>query len=1044
MTDNKKGIISWFTVNPVAANLLMLCIVVVGSVTAMNIKKEFFPEFSIDTVHIDVEYPGAAPKEVEQGICVKIEEVIQNIDGIKEIYSTAFEGLASFDVQVKNGFDVKEIREKLKSAIDAVGTLPDGAEKPSVFEVIIREGVLWIILSGDMDAKSLKIMAEKIKEEMLLLPDISRIDIVGTKDYEISIEVSEKSLRKYGLTFDHIVEAVGRSSLDLPSGSIKTKGGEILLRTENKAYTIPEFEKIVLLTYVDGIRVTLGDVANIVDGFEEKDWFLKSRGKDAVGLQIFRVGNQSALKVAEAARAYIEKKRPDLPDNVFISSVADTSVMLKDRLNMMIKNMLLGALLVFLSLFLFLRFKIAFWVMAGLPVCFLGTIMLMPTPMVDVSINMITLYGFILVLGIVVDDAIVIGENIDKTVCEEGAGADSVIKGARQVAMPATFGVLTTAAAFIPILMIPGINGKIWRGIGIIVLLCLFFSLIESKFILPSHLTHMGTKNRSVQGEGKSWIQNRVTRGMAWFINHVYKPCLEVSLLNRYTTLAVFMGVLILTLGLIKTGMVRFVFFPEIESDTIEIELTMAGGTPFHYIEAGIKKIEQAAEAVNEELKKEYDLSKEVIKHIISYSTSETCVEFYVELIPNEERPVGSGEVTKRWRKKTGTIIGAVELDFKDSMADVGSPVDFQLEGNDFKTLKAAADALKEELSRHGGVFDIKDSFVEGKREIRLVLKPGAENSGIFMSNLARQVRQGFYGVEAQQIHRGRDEVKVMIRYPRAERSSLGDLENMRLRTSEGKALPFSSVAKAVFGRSFLEITRVNRKRIVNVTADVDKASIEPQKIIQDIEEKFMPILRAKYPGVRYNMAGESLEEKDTLRALQKGTLLAIFVIFAMMAVPLKSYLQPFVIMSAVPFGAVGAVIGHLLIGMPVSILSLCGIIALSGVVVNDSLVMVDFINKRCEQGMSVFDAVKNAGPARFRAIFLTSITTFLGLLPMLLEKSLQAQFLIPMAVSLAFGILFATFVTLFLIPTLYLVGADMKAFFGRKPIARVHVGANT
>ena len=789
-----------------------------------------------------------------------------------------------------------------------------------------------------------------------------------------------------------------------------------------------------MLTREDGTRLLLGDIARVVDGFEDTDFFFKFDGKPSLGIRIYRVGNQNALSVAGAVRTYIEKKNKELPAGISLAYWADASRLLKGRLNLMLKNMVLGGVLVFISLALFLRLKVAFWVMVGLPVCFLGALWLMPTGLVDISVNMITLFGFILVLGIVVDDAIVIGENVYTTIRKDGPGIDNVIRGAQEVALPATFGVLTTIAAFLPMLMVPGPNGKIWSGIALVVILCLFFSLIESKLILPAHLAHMKIKEKPKAGWGPLMrVQRGFSHGLEKFVEKIYRPVLELSLRHRYTTVSLFLAGIILSVGVVKSGIVRGVFFPDIPSDFIRASVEMAEGTPAAVTEAATYKVEQAIHELDREMRDEFgDDEGSIIEHTISWSSGETLGRLFVELKPSENRMIDSIEVVNRWREKVGPIAGARDLSFSGTTGNDSSAIDFQLEGDNFDQLDAAAEEIKARLVDFNGVFDIKDTFSGGKQEIQLAIKPEAEALGLTLSDLARQVRQGFYGAEAQRMQRGKDEVRVMVRYPEDERRSLGDLENMRVRTLSGDEVPFSSVAEATMGRGFSRITRINRKRVVNVRASVDKDTIEPFVVIKEISEEFMPALLAKYPGVSYALEGESREQAESIAGLMQGFFLALIIIYALMAVPLRSYVKPLIIMAVIPFGIVGAIFGHLVMGLSMSILSFCGIVALTGVVVNDSLVMVDFITRRENEGMPRFMAIRAAGIRRFRPILLTSLTTFLGLTPMLMERSLQARFLIPMAVSLAFGILFATVITLILIPSLYLMLDDLRVIFLR------------
>ncbi|MBN2069410.1 MAG: efflux RND transporter permease subunit [Opitutales bacterium] len=1022
----KGGIIAWFTQNPVAANLLMFGIVFMGVLSLGSIKKEFFPTTTLESVTVEVAYPGAAPEEVEEGIVVKIEEAVQDLDGIDEMTSTASEGFGSVRIDIKEGYNISDFVDKVKMRVDAISTFPDLAERPVVYENTITSLVCRVQIYGDLDEASLKELARDVRDEIINLPEVTQAEVSGTRDYELAVEVSEENLQKYGLTFGEVVTAVRNSSVDLPGGSIKTKGGDFLLRTKGQAYVGHEFEKIVLRTREDGTRLLLRDVANIVDGFTDSDLMIRFNGYPTVAVNVNRVGDESTLDVARAVRDYVAMKEDVFPDNIHIAVWNDFSVMLNSRFELMYKNGLLGGILVFLSLALFLRMKLAIWVAMGLPICFLGAIAFMP--IMDVSINMISLFAFILVLGIVVDDAIVIGENVYTISRKEGHSVANVIRGAQEVAMPATFGVLTTIAAFIPIMMIPGVQGKMWIGIAVVVILCLTFSLIESKLILPAHLAHTDFSLKPMSEMGMlSRFQRRFADGLHVFVDRYYKPVLGLAVAYRYATFALFIGMALLTAGLFGSGIIRFVFFPNIEGDYPSATLEMVEGTPYETTENAVLQLEAAAYRAGDLLEKKY--GEKAVKSLLSLSYNSTIGNIWMELTPSEERSFGATEFVNLWRSEVGPIPGVKELNLTALMGrNSGSmPISVDLISDDYVAMDRAADEIKGILGNYGGVFDVSDSHGSGKQEIRVKLLPAGEALGLTLSDIGSQIRYAFYGAEAQRIQRGKDEVKVMIRYPENERRSVSSLLEMRVRTADGTEVPFASVAEVDIGRGYSSIDREDRHRLIRVVADVDKDTVEPSAVMRDLAMNYLPAISAKYPSIRIALSGESEDQSETLGALGRGALLAMFVIYALMAVPLKSYVKPLIIMSVIPFGIVGAILGHFIVGIPVSILSLTGVIALAGVVVNDSLVMVDYVNNREAEGLSKHDAVMAAGPARFRAILLTSLTTFFGLVPMILERSMQAQFLKPMAVSLAFGIVFSTIITLVLIPALYIILEDFS-----------------
>ncbi len=1046
----KKGVISWFAQNGVAANLVMIVIIIGGLMTISGIKKEIFPEYAVDMVNISVSYRGAAPEEVEEGVCVRIEEAIQDLNGIEHIRSMAAEGGGTVSVEILPGYDLRKALDDIKARVDAIDTFPEETEKPTVQEVTNRFQVMNVSISGDTDELTLKKLAERVREDLIALPDISQAEIVNAPPYEISIEISEEAMRRHGLTFDAVANAVRRSSIDLPGGSIKTRTGEILLRTKGQAYRGPEFENLTLLTKPDGTRLVLGDVAEVIDGFAETDQWTRFDGEPAIMVQVFRVGEQNALEVADAVHGYVRDAVQRVPEGIKITTWQDNSLFLSGRMDLLLRNARSGLFLVFAVLALFLRLRLAIWVTIGIPISFLGAIAMMP--IFDVSVNMISLFSFILVLGIVVDDAIVVGESIFARQQAGLPGVRGAVEGTHRVAMPVIFGVLTTMAAFAPMLFVPGWNGKIWRVIPLIIIPTLFFSLIESKLVLPNHLSHWRPKPKRVKRNFlvRIWdgFFDFFGDGLVWFVKRVYSPVLRVALEWRYLTVAVAIATLLLTVGLVGGGYVAFVFFPDVEADYVSASLTMPQETPIDVTGEAIQMIEGAAMKLQEEVKKQS--GADTIRHVLSSVGDQPFQtmarqntgnfesraggahlgEVAVELAPSQVRSMGSHEVGRRWRELTGPIAGAVELKFTSSLIGGGGALNVQITGEDMDALREIANQTKDKLAEYPGVFDITDSFRGGKPEVKLAITSSAESLGLSLRDLARQVRQGFYGEEAQRIQRGRDDIRVMVRYPERNRQSLGDLEAMRIRTPDGSEVPFSTVARAEMGRGFASIQRVDRRRAINITADVDDAVASASDISADLTENFLDPLIAKYPGVYYTVEGEQREQMEAMAALGKGFVVALFVIYALMAIPFKSYIQPLIVMTAVPFGIVGAVWGHLIMGLSMSILSMCGLIALTGIVVNDSLVLVTYINTLRKAGKKLADAVREAGAARFRAIVLTSLTTAAGITPLMLEKEVQAQFLIPMAVALAYGVIFATVITLVLVPSSYLILEDIRVAF--------------
>jgi len=1031
--DTHKGIIPWFARNSVAANLMMIIIIGIGIGSALSIQRTVQPEFELNIVSITVPYPGATPDEVEKGVVLKIEEALKDIESIESVESTSDESVASLVIEIFDGYDTLAVMDEIKSAVDGIISFPEQAERPIVKRVDFNNHALNIQLYGNLDERGLKNLAEEVKQELMLDDSIAYVQINGAREFEISIEIPEHTLLQYGLSLSEVAEAIRRSSLDLPGGSIKTSNGDIMLRTRGQARHQHEFERLVLITHPDGTRLTLGDIATIRDGFVEQDGFSFFDSEASIGLQVFAVGKQDLITVANAAKNYVAQKRGALPDGVSIDTWADITFYLQGRMDMMLKNLGMGALLVFIVLGLFLNVKLAFWVMVGLPICFLGTFAIMP--LIGISLNMLSLFGFILVLGIVVDDAIIIGESAYAEAENKGHSIDTVITGALRVATPATFGVLTTIMAFSPTLFTDGAFAPFPESVGWVVILCLCFSLIESKWILPAHLAH------SKPGTSGFWLQiDRIprysNRVLTNFVDNYYRPFIHKAIAKRYVTGAIFLALLIVTAGLIMGGIVRFVMIPEVPSDFIKANLEMTEGTPETQTRLAFEQMDKALREVDADYQSQHAASdnKRLISHIMAFGSSGRMVSFMVELTKNEQRDIDGAEVARRWRQQIGDIPGAKIMSVSSADQSSGPAISFKLSSNSDSQLEAAAKDLEGVLSHYKGVFDIRNGASAIQDEIVLEIKPSAEILGINSASLGRQLRDTFYGAEAQRIQRGNDEVKVMVRYPREEREAVSDLQNMYIRSPDQAYIPLSSVADIKFEPGFSQRKRIDGERSINVTAQVDKEFTSPSSVTSDVMANVIKAhFGSRYPGVKVQFSGESEEMGTLMTSLAIGFVVALFGIYALLAIPLRSYLQPFIIMGVIPFGIIGAVVGHIVLDISFSMMSFFGVIALSGVVVNDSLIMVDFINSALARGERLLDAVVNSGCMRFRAILLTSLTTFFGLLPMLMEDSVQAQFVIPMAVSLGFGIIFATVITLILIPCMYMALEDMRGLAGSK-----------
>lgn len=1037
------GALAWFVRNPVAANVLMVAVVLVGAFTVGDLKQEVVPTIQQEMVSVSVTYPGASPEEIEEAICMRIEEAVQGLSGVERLTSQANENFGSVSIEYLESTNPQQFLDDVKSEIDRIDTFPEEAEEPVINLVELNQQVLEIAVWGGEDLKGLRRLAEEVRAGLQQQPAITQVELSNAPPYEISIEVAEETLRAYGMSLDEVARAIRTASLDLPGGSLRTRGGEILVRAKGQAYDAPDYAALPMRTLADGSRLLLGDVATIRDAFKETDQSTRFNGAPAVMMRLYRVGEQNALELSAQAREYVEAKQAELPPGLHLDIFADESRWLKERTGLMLKNGRQGLFLVLLALSLFLRLRLALWVTIGIPIALLGSAALMPS--LGVSINLISLMAFITVLGIVVDDAIVVAENIHRHRQMGKDGERAAIEGTQEVSIPVIFAVLTTMVAFLPMLFMPGSMGQFSRNIPLIVIACLIFSLVESLLILPSHLRHLpkenGTRKRGIWAR----LQDSVNLLLERFIAKVYTPLLRVATNWRYATLALALAILVFTAAYAGSGRIKFNFFPAIEADNVAVELTMPLGTPLAVTERAIAGFEEAARQLQQELQN--DAGKPLITNIATavggqpYREKQSTAvggvgerfsgahlaEVNLELLSAEERDLSSTELALLWQERAGSVAGAEEVVFNSDLLGGGGDIDLRLSGPDLEQLRWAAEDLKQALDGIGGVLSSQDSFREGKREWKLAITPQGEALGLTLSDLARQVRQALYGEEVQSIQRGRDEVDVMLRYPAGDRERLATLEDMRIRTLAGAEIPFLEVASIDRGRGFSTIDRTERQRSLRVTADIDPSLTTPDQVTDALLAGPLQEILDRYPGLEYGFEGRQKEQGDFMGRLIKLNLLALMAIYTLLAIPLRSYLQPLIIMMAIPFGLVGAVWGHALLGVDLAIMSVIGIAALGGVVINDSLVMIDFVNRLRAQGTSLHDAVMQAGGRRFRPILLTTVTTFLGLTPLLLERSLQAQFLIPMAISLAYGVLFATFITLILVPATYLIMDDLN-----------------
>ena len=1029
--------------NSVAANLLMVVIIVVGGMSAYNLRRETFPQISFDVIQVQTTFPGATPEEVEESIVVKIEEAIKSVEGIEDIVSQAHESSGVVLARLKSGVDNRRVMEDIQSEVDKIDTFPEDAEPPRYQELAERRKVINIAIYGDQPERTLKEVASRVRDDLLASEFISQVRLVGTRDYEISIEVSEESLRRHGLTFEEIRQVVQRSSLNLPGGSIKTPTQDIVVRTAGQRYTGLEFALVPLLTRPDGTVITLDEVAQVSDGFVDAWRIGRFNGTPSVLVAVFRTNEEDALVISDTVRQYVAEQAPRLPEGLSMSVWADDSAVTKSRLELLSRNGLQGLFLVLLSLWLFMNLRLAIWVATGLAVALLGGLWILI--LYGGTLNMITMFAFIMALGMLVDDAIVVGENIYSHWRRGKPPVQAAIDGAGEVAVPVIGAVSTTVAAFVPLFIMEGILGKFVAVMPVAVVAALLGSLLECMVILPPHLAHaLPAAGYQAPRRGLRRLAQRIRGGidggLEWFIERVYMPLLRRAMAWRLVVAASALAILMLMFGLLLGGHLDFELFPDRDTDTIIARVTMPQGTPLARTAATTARLEAAARELDNHFRPADPNADGVVKQIMTIVGINTDFnpevgshigEVTVELLAAEARGISSTLLADKWRDLSGDVPDALELIFmSEDIFPVGKPIEVRLMGDDFATMREAAARLEAELGTYPGVLEISNDYRPGKMEIQLALKPAGRVLGITLADLARQVNQGFYGAEALRLQRGRDDVKVVIRYPEAERRSLGDLDNIRIRTPDGSEVPFGEVATATLRRGFAVIKRTDRQRALSVTADVDSTEANAEKILADLEADFLPRLLADYENMRFSFEGQHKETQRSVGSLFRGFIIAMLLVYTILAVIFRSYAQPLVVMAVIPFGFIGAVIGHLIMGHVLSLISLFGLVALSGVLVNDSLVLVDFINRARSQGTPLFEAVLAGGQQRFRAIVLTSVTTVAGLSPILFEKSVQAQFLIPMAISMSFGLMGATVLVLVLVPALYLLLHDVQSIW--------------
>ena len=1018
--NSKRGIIAYFANNPVAANLLMVFILIMGLISYNTIQRQMFPNIEINYITVSAVYPGASPQEIEEGILVKIEEALKDVTEIKKGVYRAARGSGSAQLEIYKDEDLTEVEDKIRTRVNSIATFPASMEPVQVQMVEFRQNVVDIALSGDLPISELKPIAKEIEDELLEIPVISLVDR-STPNYEIGIEVDPDALRRYNLTISDISTAIRRYSTNISAGQIRTESGIIAVRVENQMYRGTEFRNIPVKVGDNGAKILLQDVATIKDGLTEGEYYFSLNGSNAVFLSIKATKDQNMIPIAKAVHEYIDKKNAELPAGLIIEPIVDMTYYLNARLEMMKNNMIQGALLVAIMLTLFLRFKLALWVMIGLPVCFLGAFLFMPA--LGISINIVSLFAFIMVLGIVVDDAIVIGESAYSEIERKGHSVQSVVLGAKRVATPATFGVLTTIAVFAPMLFSSGPESAFFKSISGVIILCLIFSLIESKWILPAHIAH--TKIKPMRKNSRRAAFNKKFFA---FVNGPYRRFITRCVEWRWTVLLSFIAMLIFSMSLVTSNLVRFIPFPKVPEDYPRIQITMNDNVSDQQTITAMRAVEEMMLRVDREIEQEF--GQGMIKDVYAWNESRTKGQVLTSLVDEELRPFTAFELARRWRESMPEITAVKSIVVTDSVGGNGGgegEFGYRLMGSDIETLNAAGRQLISQLQQQPGLFDISSSIDPASKEMQLALKPVAYELGLQLADVAIQVGNSFYGGEAQRVIRDGEEIKVMVRYPELDRKALASLKRTIITTPQGKEVMLGDVVEFTEKPGINYIRREDGFRTVYVYGSIDEEVIEPDAVVENIEENILPDLLEQFPGVTTKLGGSVEERQAQTNEQQLFFAAGMLMVYILLAVPLKSYSQPLIVMSVIPFSLVGALWGHLIFDLDMSTMSVFGLVAAAGVVINDSLVMTDFINQARAQGVRLKDAVIEAGCARFRAITLTSITTFAGVLPIIFETSLQARFVIPMAISLGFAVLFATLITLVLVPALYIILTDVK-----------------
>ncbi len=1023
-----RGLIAWWAQNGVAANLLMLLAIIGGIIGYIQMDRLTFPTAGWNGVTVSVSWPGASPAEVEEQILVRIEEAIADMEGIEAITSRANEGSGSVSIEALRSTDMEPFINDLKLRVDAINNLPAQALRPVVRRWMNDNWYMGMALHGNVDRLELKRLADDIRDEVARqVPGASRAIVNAALDEEVSIEVSDEALRRFGLTFEEVANAIRSESVNVGGGFVRTQSGNVSVATRNQANNAEEFENIIVRQTEDGALVRVRDVATVRDGFVDANFDATFNGEPMtiIALRTLEQG-MNVVNTKRELADFIEAKQAELPPGVNLTLWWDDSDAYFARMKTVLNSAGIGLILVLATLMLFLRPIVAFWVAIGIATAFLGAIAVLPY--LGVSLNMLSLFAFLLVIGIVVDDAIIVGENIHNQVERGRRGHDAAIWGTRLVAKPVIFAIITTVLAFLPWILLSGPEVQFTGQISLVVMAALGFSLVESLLILPNHLAHLKPQRTTGFFGPLIRFQKRFADGLIWVANNLYRPLIATAIRTRYATVTLFISFMVLSIGALAMGYVKTSFMPDVEQDFIFVQIDMPDGTPYSRVLQIKEQLEVAEQAFMDEMNARYP-EKPIVDAISAFSFDDG-INAWISLHPAEDRPkdISVAEISEDLRERLGPVPDAEEVNFTSNFNNNQSRVFVSLQSDNLEALVAAATDLKAQLSTYDATFDVRDSMQSAADEARLSLLAGAQALGLTEAEVTRQLANAFYGVEAQRLPRDGQDVRVMVRLTKSERESLESLEQFRIRTDDGREVPLAAVAEVSFADGINRILRRDRQREVYVVADVKREELG--QVYQDLEQNYYQFFDARHPQVNRVDVGERQDQNEFNQEVSVLFLIVLVGMYFLLAIAFRAIFQPLLILISIPFCLVGAVIGNLIMGVSLGLFSVFGIIAAAGVVINDNLVLIDYVNRLRREGMGAFQALVEAGTARFRPILLTSVTTFIGVLPMMMERSTQAQFLKPMVVALAFAIVFALFLTLFLVPALYALGSDIGRYF--------------